>query len=147
MNIEKIEKRVEEINITLNGDWKNIDSHSLIMERSEKEFILNKRGVNIRLSGNNKYYWAYQFRDFRKNISKYDTWNYKAIDGTKISFHKYSINESYSQYSNDLYRFNSVDEMKGFVKGYNAMCHILTLKEKGTTKDELDKQRKEKKCL
>tara|TARA_R100001369_G_scaffold77864_1_gene107358 strand:- start:280 stop:693 length:414 start_codon:yes stop_codon:yes gene_type:complete len=131
MNIEKIENRVKEIDKTLEGDWKNIDSHALIMERGDKEFILNKRGVNVRLTGNNKYYWACQFKDFRTNISKYGTWNYKAIDGTKISFHKYSINESYSQYSNDFYRFDSADEMKGFVKGYNAMSHILNLKEKG----------------
>ena len=96
-----------------------------------KKFKTIKQVSNVYQFPIHKYYWAYQFRDFRNNISKYGTWNYKAIDGTKISFHKYSINESYSQYSNDLYRFDSVDEMKGFVKGYNAMCHILTLKEKG----------------
>jgi hypothetical protein len=94
-------------------------------ERAEKQFILNKRGVNIRLTGNNKYFWGYQFDAFRKNISKYGCEHNKDIDGNKISFHKYSINEDYSQYSNDLYRFESVEEMKGFVKGFNSLCYVL----------------------
>ena len=130
MNLEKIQKRVNEINEILNGSWKNIDSDSLITERAEKELILNRQGVHIRLTGNNKYYWGYQFSKFRKNIDKYGSnYGYKNIDGSKISFHKYSINQEYSQYSNDLWRFDSVEEMKGFVKGYNALCSILEQKE------------------
>lgn len=130
MNLEKIQKRVNEINEILNGSWKNIDSDSLITERAEKELILNRQGVHIRLTGDNKYYWGYQFAKFRKNIDKYGSnYGYKNIDGSKISFHKYSINKEYSQYSNDLWRFDSVEEMKGFVKGYNALCSILEQKE------------------
>ena len=53
------------------------------------------------------------------------------FDAMKTIINKYSINEKSSPYSNDLYRFDSVDEMKGFVKGYNAMCWIDELKEKG----------------
>jgi hypothetical protein len=124
-NYEKLQKRVDEITILLNGDLSKIDSHALMTERADKQFILNKRGVNIRLTGNNKYFWGYQFDAFRKNISKYGCEHNKDIDGNKISFHKYSINEDYSQYSNDLYRFQSVDEMKGFVKGFNSLCYVL----------------------
>jgi hypothetical protein len=124
-NYEKLQKRVDEITILLNGDLSKIDSNALMTERADKQFILNKRGVNIRLTGNNKYFWGYQFDAFRKNISKYGCEHNKDIDGNKISFHKYSINEDYSQYSNDLYRFQSVDEMKGFVKGFNSLCYIL----------------------
>jgi|TARA_R110002020_G_C15743594_1_gene725344 hypothetical protein len=126
MNLKKIKNRVNEINEILNGSWKDIDSHSLITERAEKELILNKQGVHIRLTGNNKYYWGYQFAEFRKNINLYGSnYGYEGIDGLKISFHKYSINEDYSQYSNDLWRFDTPEEMKGFVKGYNALCAIL----------------------
>lgn len=126
MNLEKIKNRVNEINEILNGSWEGIDSSALISERAEKEFILNKQGVNVRLTGNNKYYWGHQFAKFRKNIDLYGSnYGYKDIDGSKISFHKYSINQEYSQYSNDLWRFDSVEEMKGFVKGYNALCAIL----------------------
>lgn len=59
----KIKKRVEEIKNILAGDWKHIDSHALICEQADKEFILNKQGVNIRLTGNNKYYWGHQFKN------------------------------------------------------------------------------------
>ena len=129
MNKEKIQKRVNEINEILNGSWEGIDSGALISERTEKELILNKQGVNIRLTGNNKYYWGYQFAEFRKNIDLYGSnYGYKNIDGSKISFHKYSINQEYSPYSNDLWRFDNAEEMKGFVKGYNAMCSILKIK-------------------
>ena len=131
MKIEKIQKRVDEIKDILAGDWKNIDSHALICEQADKELILNKQGVNIRLTGNNKYYWGHQFKKFRENIDKYGSnYEYEGIDGSKISFHKYSINQEYSPYSNDLWRFDNAEEMKGFIKGYNAMCWILELKNK-----------------
>ena len=130
MNLEKIQKRVNEINEILNGSWEGIDSSSLISERAEKELILNRQGVHIKLTGNDKYYWGHQFAKFRKNINLYGSnYGYEGIDGSKISFHKYSINQEYSQYSNDLWRFNSPEEMKGFVKGYNTMCWILKNKE------------------
>jgi len=124
--IEKLQKRVDEINQIFKGSWENIDSGALLTERSDKQFLINKVGVNIRLSGNNKYYWGNQFAKFRKNIDLYGSnYGYKNIVGSKISFNKYSINQEYSPYSNDLWRFDSVEEMKGFVKGYNAMCNIL----------------------
>ena len=65
MNLDKIQKRLKEIESILSGDWKEIDSHALICEQAEKELILNKQGVNIRLTGNNKYYWGHQFKAFR----------------------------------------------------------------------------------
>jgi hypothetical protein len=130
--IEKIQKRINEITSILDTerDWNKIDSSALLTERADKEFLINKIGVNIRLTGNNKYYWGYQFVEFRKNIDLYGSnYGYKDIIGSKISFHKYSINQEYSQYSNDLWRFDSVEEMKGFVKGYNVMCSVLENKQ------------------
>ena len=126
--IEKLQKRINEITSILDGerDWSKIDSTALISERADKEFLIHKIGVNIRLTGNNKFYWGHQFVEFRKNIDKHGSnYGYKDIVGSKISFHKYSINQEYSQYSNDLWRFDSSEEMKGFVKGYNVMCNIL----------------------
>ena len=131
--IEKLQKRVDEITSILNSekDWNKIDSTALICERSDKEFLINKVGVNVRLTGNNKYYWGYQFVKFRKNIEKYGSnYNHKDIIGSKISFNKYSINKEYSPYSDDLWRFDNLEEMKGFVKGYNAMCYILENQQK-----------------
>ena len=36
-----------------------------------------------------------------------------------INFNEYSINTGFNQYSRDLKRFNSKQEMLGFVIGYN----------------------------
>ena len=44
-NYEKLQKRVDEITTLLNGDWSKIDSHALMTERADKQFILNKRGI------------------------------------------------------------------------------------------------------
>ena len=77
MNYEKLQARVDDIKNILSGSWENIDSHELIMEQADKELLLNKRDVNIRLTGNNKYYWGHQFVLFRKNIQKYGTSHHK----------------------------------------------------------------------
>ena len=127
----KLQARVDDIENILSGSWENIDSHELIIEQADKQFLLHKKDVNIRLTGKNKYYWGHQIATFRNNIEKYGTPHHKAIDGSKIGINKYSINEKSSPYSNDLWRFDSVEEMKGFIKGYNAMCWIDELKEKG----------------
>ena len=37
-----------------------------------------------------------------------------------ISFNNYSINVGYNQYGNDIKRFNSKQELLGFVIGYNT---------------------------
>lgn len=131
-NYTNLETRVNEITEILGGNWEQIaNPHTLINERAEKEFILNKRGVEIRLTGDNKYYWAHQFAEFKKNIEKYGAmYHNRHIQGDKISFHKYSINEESSVYSSSLWGFDDTQEMKGFVKGYNAMCYILNDKEK-----------------
>ena len=126
MNIEKIENRILEIDKILNNkNWSKIDSHSLIIERSEKEFLINKQGIYFRLTGDTKYYWANQFKYFRKNVEKYGNKYAYEIKGENISFHKYYINKEQSLHSRHLWTFDSTDELKGFVKGYNEICTIL----------------------
>ena len=123
MNINKIENRINQITSYLNdNDWSNIDnSTKLIQERNELEFKINKQNINIRLTGNNKYYYAAQCAKFANHIIN-NGYPYIDIDRIKkdgISFNQYSINIGYSQYHQDLKRFNSKEEMLGFVIGYN----------------------------
>jgi len=136
--IEKLQKRIKAIDIELdnirNSKGALTTDLDLFTERSDKQFLLNKIGVNVRLTGNNKYYWGHQFQDFRKNITKYGSNHIKAVDGSKIGFNKYSITETFNMYSSDLYRFDGVEEMKGFVKGYNALCWVMELKDRDQTK-------------
>ena len=101
-----------------------------IQKRNEKEYRENKKGVNFRLSGNNKYYYANQCKIFRENLEKYGYkgFNYytpKMVKEIGISFNEYSINLGYNQYCADIKRFNSKQELLGFVIGYNEALQGL----------------------
>jgi len=128
MNITKIENRIEEINSILKpNDWSDIDNTTnLIQERNELEFKINKQNINIRLTGNNKYYYANHCAKFTSYLKTYG-FPYIDINRIKkdgISFNNFSINIGYSQYHQDLKRFNSKDEMLGFVIGFNEANKI-----------------------
>ncbi len=121
----KLQNRLKEINDTLHNerDWNKIDSHSLIVERNEIEFKLNSENINLSLRDQRtKYYFASQCALFTNNLLKngYDKRTTKdEVKQKGICFNKYSINVGYSQYGTDLKRFNSKEEMLGFVIGYN----------------------------
>ena len=121
----KLQNRLKEINDTLHNerDWNKIDSHSLIVERNEIEFKLNSENINLSLRDQRtKYYFASQCALFTNNLLKngYDKRTTKdEVKEKGICFNKYSINVGYSQYGTDLKRFNSKEEMLGFVIGYN----------------------------
>tara|TARA_E500000318_G_scaffold86322_1_gene82718 strand:+ start:215 stop:559 length:345 start_codon:yes stop_codon:yes gene_type:complete len=91
-------------------------------KENEAEFKQNKENINFVLKGNNKYYYANQCKIFTKLVTEKGFGNYISAETIKaqgISFNKYSINVGYSQYHQDLKRFNSKEEMLGFVIGYN----------------------------
>ena len=101
-----------------------------IQKRNEKEYRENKKGVNFRLSGNNKYYYANQCRIFKDYLEKYGYkgFNYytpKMVKEIGISFNEYSINLGYNQCCADIKRFNSKQELLGFVIGYNEALQGL----------------------
>lgn len=98
------------------------DNLPSIAKLHEEQFKINKENINFVLKGNNKYYYANQCRIFTKLVKEKGFGNYISAETIKaqgISFNKYSINVGYSQYHQDLKRFNSKEEMLGFVIGYN----------------------------
>ena len=123
--INKITKQINEIEIELLNCKDNLDI-DLLHKRNELVFKRNKQNINIRLTCNNKYYYANQCYRFTKHILEngFNNIDKKEIQKHGISFNKYSINNGYSQYHNDLKRFNSKDEMLGFVIGYNTANNI-----------------------
>ena len=123
--INKITKQINEIEIELLNCKDNLDI-DLLHKRNELVFKRNKQNINIRLTCNNKYYYANQCYRFTKHILEngFNNIDKKEIQEHGISFNKYSINNGYSQYHNDLKRFNSKDEMLGFVIGYNTANNI-----------------------
>ena len=95
-------------------------------KRNDIEFTENKKNINCTLRGDSKYYHANQCALFTKNLLKFGfghiTKDQIKKDG--ICFNKYSINNGYNQFCRDLKRFNSKEEMFGFVIGYNeAVSH------------------------
>jgi len=82
------------------------------IKENERQFKEAKKLIGFSLRGNAKYYHANQCAIFAKN--------YGAVCGRVISFNKYSINLGPTQYHSDLKRFNSKEEMLGYVSGYNT---------------------------
>lgn len=118
--IEKLQnrlKQIESIYYSSDSDTK----HNLISEMHEIEFKLNKQNINFTLKGDRKYYFANQCAKFTKNLLKYGYLHKtpKEIKESGICFNNYSINFGYNQYCEDLKRFNSKEELLGFVIGYN----------------------------
>ena len=100
----------------------SIDHISLIQKRNELEFKRNKQNINIRLTCNNKYYYANQCYSFAKHIlnNGYPYKDTNNININDISFNKHSITIKNS----DIKTFNNKDEMLGFVIGYNTANNI-----------------------
>jgi len=92
-----------------------------LTKKLDIEFKDNKKNINIILKGSYKYYYANQCKQFENNIKKYGYGHIKKEDIIKngVCFNKYSINNGYNQYCRDIKRFNSKQEMLGFVIGYN----------------------------
>ena len=89
------------------------------LELQELEFENNKLDINFRLSGNNKYYYADQCKRFIQNLYKFEPKLKEKIIKQGVSFNKYSINIGYNEFCDDYKRFNSTQELLGFVIGYN----------------------------
>jgi len=125
----KLENRLKEIESTLNDSNKlGLNEMSVLLkQRNQLQFKINKENINFRLSGNNKYYYAYHCKQFTNNLLKYGHGSKtpEEIKKTGISFHNHSINFGYSTYCEDLKRFETKTELLGFVIGYNSAISNL----------------------
>ena len=87
----------------------------------ELEYKEAKEKITFQLRGDNKYYYAFQCAKFEKNLIKYGYDSYatkSSIAKEGLMFNEYSITLG-NYYGHDLKRFNSRQEMLGFVIGYN----------------------------
>ena len=127
MNIEKIENRILEINEILNSeDRSKFNSLSLLRERNQKEFLINKQNIYVSLRGDDKYYNAYQCKNFAEYIKKNGFNRYKPSDIDDIYFDKHSITiRLKSTAENDIKRFETSKEMFSFVVGFNLCVSLL----------------------
>ena len=125
----KTENRLKEIESLLkdSNKLKLTEMSVLFKERNELEFKINKENIKFRLSGDNKYYYAYHCKQFTDNLLKFGYGNKtpEKIKESGISFNNHSINFGYNQYCEDLKRFETKTELLGFVIGYNAAISNL----------------------
>ena len=72
--------------------------------QNEREFKINKQNINFRLSGRNKYYYAYQCALFTRNILEHGFGHItkEMIKKDGVCFNEYSINNLSSGGSNSI---------------------------------------------
>ena len=91
------------------------------------EYKKAKEKITFQLRGDNKYYYAFQCLAFEKNLIEYGYDSYttqSSIAKEGLMFNEYSITLGH-YYGHDLKRFNSRQEMLGFVIGYNeSIAHL-----------------------
>ena len=103
----------------------NTKSLTEIQTRNELEFKRNKKNVHVRLTGNNKYYYADQCHKFTNYILENGFYNHKAKDIESVSIvysthYGASINARLSSGGEThIKTFNNKHEMLGFICGFN----------------------------
>jgi len=94
-------------------------------KETELKFKENKKNITFQLRGNNKYYYASQCALFEKNLIKYG-YNFHVrkenVANKGLYFNKYNISLGHP-FGADLKRFQSKEEMLGFVIGYNEAIY------------------------
>ena len=126
----KQQKRLEALENVDTSEMTLEEMSNIFSERSELLLSRNKENINFILRGNDKYYYANQCYKFTQNLLKYGfngfrTATKEEVKEKGICFNKYSINLGRNQYGNDLKRFNSKDEMFGFVIAYNETSRSI----------------------
>ena len=92
---------------------------------NELQFKRNKQNVHMRLTGNNKYYYADQCNKFTNYILKHGFYNHKAKDIKSVSIvncthYGASIKARLSSGGEThIKTFNDKNEMLGFICGFN----------------------------
>ena len=86
----------------------------------EQEFKRNKQNIYVRLSGSNKYYYAWQCQNFTRYILENGFNNYKPNEIDSVYFDNHSITiRLHSTAETDIKRFDSKKEMLSYVVGFN----------------------------
>jgi hypothetical protein len=92
-----------------------------LTKRQEIEFKINKENIYVRLTGNDKYYYAHQCANFTKYILNNGFQQYKPEDINTVYFDTHNITiRLMSTGETDIKRFETKQEMLGFVVGFNA---------------------------
>jgi len=103
-----------------------------IQEHNDLEFLRNKENVDMRLTGKNKYYNAYQCYDFLTHIktSGYNRYKANDIESVYITSSPYYGAKVAARLNSggvaDLKSFNENKELLNFIIGFNEALYQLS---------------------
>lgn len=123
-------KRLTELNLKAKN-FERFTSEEL-QENNDLIFLRNKENVNMRLTGINKYYNAFQCYDFLEYVKKSGYGRYKASDIESVSIASspyYGAKVSARLHSGgvtDLKSCNENKELLNFIIGFNEALYQLS---------------------
>jgi hypothetical protein len=114
---------------------KQIDAyerHEEFVKQRDREFAEAKENIYFRLAGHDKYYNAFNCKKFEDNVKMFGFDHIATAEEVQkqgLIFSKYAISLGH-KYGHDLKRFNSKEELLGFVAGCNHTYNQMRLVKK-----------------
>lgn len=124
--MDKLKAKLNQVEAIIHADdfYTKYDSDQrseYLQQMNYLEFKINKENIYVRLTGYDKYYYAHQCAKFTQHILKNGFQQYKPKDIDSVYFDTHSITiRLMSTGETDIERFETKQEMLGFVVGFNA---------------------------
>ena len=124
--MDKLKEKLNQVETIIYRDdfytiYDSEERSEYLQQRSDLEFKINKENIYVRLTGNDKYYYAHECAKFTRYILKNGFQQYKPKDINDVYFDIHNITiRLMSTGETDIKRFETKQEMLGFVLGFNT---------------------------
>jgi len=124
--MDKLKEKLNQVETIIYRDdfytiYDSEERSEYFQQKSDLEFKINKENIYVRLTGNDKYYYAHECAKFTKHILKNGFQQYKPKDINDVYFDTHNITiRLMSTGETDIKRFETKQEMLGFVLGFNT---------------------------
>ena len=124
--MDKLKEKLNQVETIIYRDdfytiYDSEERSEYLQQKSDLEFKINKENIYVRLTGNDKYYYAHECAKFTRYILKNGFQQYKPKDINDVYFDTHNITiRLMSTGETDIKRFETKQEMLGFVLGFNT---------------------------
>lgn len=124
--MDKLKEKLNQVETIIYRDdfytiYDSEERSEYFQQKSDLEFKINKENIYVKLTGNDKYYYAHECAKFTKHILKNGFQQYKPKDINDVYFDTHNITiRLMSTGETDIKRFETKQEMLGFVLGFNT---------------------------
>jgi len=124
--MDKLKEKLNQVETIIYRDdfytiYDSEERSEYFQQKSDLEFKINKENIYVRLTGNDKYYYAHECAKFTRYILKNGFQQYKPKDINDVYFDTHNITiRLMSTGETDIKRFETKQEMLGFVLGFNT---------------------------